>query len=126
MPRKPYNDVSADEIRQALTASCGLMSVAARRLGMTRRRLRARLDTDPALQDAVHDAEAEMVELAEFTRRENAMNGKGVVAFLKSMGWPHFQREQKPVLSGRLTEEEYVRFLATGKLPEPGKAERSR
>lgn len=117
MPSKRSMAVSDDEIREALVASHGLVSVAARSLGMLTRDLRARLNENSELREVLYDTDAMIAGLAELQWIKNLEKGIGVIPFLKRAGFPFHESPMKPGLPGRMTEQEYERFRLTGKLP---------
>ena len=76
------------DILEALKASRGIVSAAARRLGMNRRQLTRRLKSSEKLKEARDDARAEFCDLAESKLVENveAGNVPSVLFALKCLG----------------------------------------
>ena len=77
-----------EDILEALKASRGIVSAAARRLGMNRRQLTRRLKSSEKLKEARDDARAEFCDLAESKLVENveAGNVPSVLFALKCLG----------------------------------------
>ena len=76
------------DILEALKASRGIVSAAARRLGMNRRQLTRRVKSSEKLKEARDDARAEFCDLAESKLVENveAGNVPSVLFALKCLG----------------------------------------
>ena len=76
------------DILEALKASRGIVSAAARRLGMNRRQLTRRVKSSEKLKEARDDARAEFCDLAESKLAENveAGNVPSVLFALKCLG----------------------------------------
>ena len=77
-----------EDILEALKASRGIVSAAARRLGMNRRQLTRRLKSSEKLRETRDDAHAEFCDLAESKLVENveAGNVPSVLFALKCLG----------------------------------------
>jgi len=77
-----------EDILKALKASRGIVSAAARRMGMTRRQLTRRVKSSEKLKEARDDARAEFCDLAESKLVENveAGNVPSVLFALKCLG----------------------------------------
>ena len=79
---------TSEEIIEALKATNGLISLAARRLGCTPETIYGRAKKVQAVQTIIDQAREELVDLAELSLRRKIVEGEGwaVMATLKTLG----------------------------------------
>ncbi len=79
---------SAEQVIQALRDSHGLVSVAAKRLGVSRQAIYKRIETSPAVAAARDDAREAMLDVAEQALYERVKAGDSwaIVFYLKTQG----------------------------------------
>ena len=76
-PRKPHRQHSLEEVATALTNAKGMVSVAARMLGLSQQAVRQRIAKYPTLQQVVKDAREATTDVAELRLYERIQAGEG-------------------------------------------------
>jgi predicted transcriptional regulator len=79
---------TVDEYAQALREAKGMVSIAARRLGVSRQAVNQRISKHPTLREARDDAREEMTDVAELRLYERIQAGEAwaVCFYLKTQG----------------------------------------
>ena len=87
-PRGPYSKRSAEEIIKALTDARGLVTIAAKNLGMSRTGVQNRIKTNAAIRQALQDAREATLDVAELSLYNQVVAGEGwaVCFLLKTLG----------------------------------------
>jgi len=82
------NTYTTEQIINALKATNGLISLAARRLGCSKVTIYNRAKKVQSVADVIEDARDEMVDLAELALRKSVLNGEpwSVAMVLKTLG----------------------------------------
>lgn len=115
------------QIREALTATNGMVSLAAARLGIAPRTLYARLERVPSLREALSDERERMLDIAENKLFEQiqAGNYRAIAFYLRTIGRSrgYIERQEISGPAGRPLQIDVYDYHAAAAALAPGPAD---